>query len=63
MMNSTFHSEKEQRCQGASHGLRRAVLPVGNDDKGMVSGCPLNNLIPEWNDLVYTGTWDQAYNR
>ena len=22
---------------------------------GMASGCPLNNLIPEWNDLLYTG--------
>ena len=21
--------------------------------QGMVSGCPLNNLIPEWNDLIY----------
>jgi glutamate synthase (NADPH/NADH) small chain len=31
--------------------------------KGMTSGCPLNNLIPEWNDLVYTGNWEQAYNR
>ena len=30
---------------------------------GMVSGCPLNNLIPEWNDLVYTGNWQQAFNR
>ncbi|MFT3982326.1 MAG: glutamate synthase subunit beta [Lachnospiraceae bacterium] len=30
---------------------------------GMTSGCPLHNLIPEWNDLVYTGNWKQAYNR
>ena len=30
---------------------------------GMVSGCPLHNLVPEWNDLVYTGNWGQAYNR
>ena len=30
---------------------------------GMVSGCPLHNLVPEWNDLVYTGNWKQAYNR
>ncbi len=30
---------------------------------GMVSGCPLHNLVPEWNDLVYTGNWEQAYNR
>lgn len=31
--------------------------------KGMVSGCPLHNLIPEWNDLVYRGKWDLAYER
>jgi glutamate synthase (NADPH/NADH) small chain len=31
--------------------------------KGMTSGCPLNNLIPEWNDLLYTGNYKQAYNR
>ena len=30
---------------------------------GMMTGCPLNNLIPEWNDLVYKGCWDQAYER
>ncbi len=30
---------------------------------GMASGCPLHNLVPEWNDLVYTGNWKQAYNR
>ena len=30
---------------------------------GMASGCPLHNLIPEWNDLVYTGNWKEAYNR
>ena len=29
----------------------------------MASGCPLHNLIPEWNDLVYTGNWKEAYNR
>ena len=30
---------------------------------GMTSGCPINNLIPEWNDLVYRGLWRQAYER
>jgi glutamate synthase (NADPH) small chain len=30
---------------------------------GMVSGCPLHNLVPEWNDLVYTNNWRQAFNR
>jgi glutamate synthase (NADPH/NADH) small chain len=23
-------------------------------------GCPVNNQIPDWNDLVYTGNWDEA---
>ncbi len=27
---------------------------------GMASGCPINNLIPEWNDLVYNGQWKEA---
>jgi len=31
--------------------------------KGMVSGCPLHNLIPEWNELVYRGQWEEAYKR
>ena len=30
---------------------------------GMASGCPINNLIPEWNDLVYRGLWQEALNR
>lgn len=30
---------------------------------GMTSGCPINNLIPEWNDLVYRGLWREAYDR
>ena len=27
------------------------------------SGCPLGNLIPEWNDLVYQDRWHEAINR
>ena len=30
---------------------------------GMASGCPINNLIPEWNDLVYRGLWQEALER
>ena len=30
---------------------------------GMVSGCPLHNLIPEWNDLVYHGSFHHALER
>src|SRR6516165_3062601 len=31
--------------------------------EGMASGCPINNLIPEWNDLVYRGMWKEALER
>jgi len=30
---------------------------------GMVSGCPLNNLCPDWNDLLYKGFWNEACDR
>ena len=30
---------------------------------GVASGCPVNNLIPEWNDLVYRGRWKEALSR
>jgi len=30
---------------------------------GMASGCPVHNLIPEWNELVYKGQWKEAYKR
>lgn len=35
----------------------------GNILNGMTSGCPINNLIPEWNDLIYRSQWQQAYER
>ena len=36
---------------------------TGNLISGMASGCPINNLIPEWNDLVYRGLWHEALDR
>ena len=27
------------------------------------TGCPIDNLIPEWNDLVYRGRWEEALER
>lgn len=62
-----FHiplSEEEQRCQGGR--CMDCGVPFcqsGMTIKGMTSGCPLNNLIPEWNDLIYTENWEQAYYR
>ena len=36
---------------------------TGSLIEGMASGCPINNLIPEWNDLVYRGLWREALER
>ena len=62
-----FHtplSEKEQRKQGGR--CMECGVPfcqAGMMIAGMASGCPLNNLVPEWNDLVYRGNWEAAYYR
>ena len=62
-----FHtplSQEEHRAQGApSMACGVPFCQSGMELMGMVSGCPLHNLVPEWNDLVYTGNWEQAYNR
>ena len=39
------------RCMDCGVPFCQAGMMIG----GMASGCPLNNLIPEWNDLVYHG--------
>lgn len=62
-----FHTplpkEKQQmqgaRCMDCGVPFCQSGMMIG----GMVSGCPLNNLIPEWNDLLFTGNYEQAYQR
>lgn len=36
---------------------------MGIELEGTTTGCPINNLIPEWNDLVYRGRWKEALDR
>jgi len=36
---------------------------MGIEIRGATTGCPINNLIPEWNDLVYKGKWQEALER
>jgi len=36
---------------------------IGMEIGGATSGCPIHNLIPEWNDLVYRGRWKEALER
>lgn len=47
------------RCMECGVPFCQAGMKIGN----AFSGCPLNNLIPEWNDLIYKGNWEQAYYR
>ena len=62
-----FHTpltEREQkrqgeRCMNCGVPFCQSGLPIN----GMISGCPLNNLIPEWNSLVSLGAWKPAYQR
>lgn len=62
-----FHEHltmEEQQKQGARcMDCGVPFCQYGQDICGMTSGCPLHNLVPEWNDLVYHGNWQQAYNR
>ena len=62
-----FHtplSREEQRTQAARcMDCGVPFCQAGMMIAGAASGCPLNNLIPEWNDLVYRGNWEQAYDR
>lgn len=62
-----FHhhlSEEELRLQGAR--CMDCGIPYCHSGvmlNGMAAGCPIHNLIPEWNDLVYRGLWREALER
>jgi glutamate synthase (NADPH) small chain len=62
-----FHEhmpEEKLRAQGAR--CMDCGIPfchTGTLLNGMASGCPIHNLIPEWNDLVYRGLWREALER
>lgn len=62
-----FHiplSKEKRREQGAR--CMDCGVPFcqsGMELMGMTSGCPLHNLVPEWNDLVYEDNLKRAYER
>lgn len=62
-----FHkhlSEEELRTQGARcMDCGTPYCHTGIDMAGGTSGCPVNNLIPEWNNLIYRGLWKEALDR
>jgi len=62
-----FHEhmpEEKLRTQGSR--CMDCGIPYCHTGKlisGMAAGCPVHNLIPEWNDLVYRGLWREALDR
>ena len=52
---------KEQAARCMDCGI--PFCHTGSLLNGMASGCPIHNLIPEWNDLVYRGLWKEALER
>lgn len=57
----TAFTDEKQRIQAAR--CMDCGIPfchTGTLLNGMASGCPINNLIPEWNDLIYRGLWKEA---
>ena len=53
--------DQGSRCMDCGVPFCHTGDTMSRSDKG--SGCPINNLIPEWNDLVYRGLWEDALER
>ncbi len=61
---STPFSDEVAKTQGARcMDCGTPFCHIGMEIEGATSGCPVYNLIPEWNDLVYRGKWKQALER
>jgi len=58
-LSSELQKEQGARCMECGVPFCQSGMMIG----GMASGCPLNNLVPEWNDLLYHGNWGEAVNR
>lgn len=56
----------EKTCETQGARCMDCGIPFchrGEMMQGGASGCPINNLIPEWNDLIYKGRWREALDR
>ena len=64
--NEFHHHMEDKRLRHQAARCMDCGVPFCHTGKlisGMASGCPINNLIPEWNDLVYRGLWHEALER
>ncbi len=55
--------EERQKQGGRCMECGVPFCQSGVELAGMVTGCPLHNLVPEWNDLIYQGAFDHALGR
>ena len=58
-MQKAERQKQGARCMNCGVPFCQSAMKLG----GMVSGCPLHNLIPEWNDEIYNGNWEYALAR
>ncbi|MCD7918063.1 MAG: glutamate synthase subunit beta, partial [Clostridiales bacterium] len=59
MLDSEERKEQAARCMNCGVPFCQSCIQLS----GMYSGCPLHNLIPEWNDMIYKGNWEHALTR
>lgn len=57
--NESVRKEQAARCMNCGVPFCQSAIEL----KGMVTGCPLHNLIPEWNDEIYQDNIAHALNR
>jgi glutamate synthase (NADPH/NADH) small chain len=60
-----YHMEDKKLREQAARCMDCGIpfCHTGTLLSGMASGCPIHNLIPEWNDLIYRGLWKEALER
>src|SRR5436305_13417963 len=58
-----FSAEKISKQGARCMDCGTPFCHIGMEIQGATSGCPIHNLIPEWNDLVYRGRWKEALDR
>ena len=58
-MSKPARQSQGARCMNCGVPFCQSAMKLS----GMVSGCPLHNLIPEWNDEIFKGNWENALKR
>ncbi|WP_110926246.1 glutamate synthase small subunit [Bacillus massiliglaciei] len=61
--SAPFSDEKLSRQGARCMDCGTPFCHMGTQINGVTTGCPIHNLIPEWNDLVYRGRWKEALER